>query len=51
MARRGGDVRFAKTSRVLSSYSLAYLVLGAMLAVTLIETLRLAGDAGSHVSG
>ena len=36
---------------VLSSYSLAYLVLGAMLAVTLIETLRLAGDAGSHVSG
>jgi EmrB/QacA subfamily drug resistance transporter len=36
---------------VLSSYPLAYLVLGALLAVTLIESLRLPRDAGSHVSG
>jgi EmrB/QacA subfamily drug resistance transporter len=36
---------------LLSSYPYAYLVLGAVLAVTLIETLRLPRDAGSHVSG
>jgi EmrB/QacA subfamily drug resistance transporter len=36
---------------VLSSYPYAYLVLGALLAVTLIESLRLPPDAGSHVSG
>jgi EmrB/QacA subfamily drug resistance transporter len=35
---------------VLSSYSLAYLVLGALLAVTLIESLRLPREAGSHVT-
>jgi hypothetical protein len=35
----------------LSSYPYAYLVLGGVLAVTLIETLRLPRDAGSHVSG
>ncbi len=36
---------------VLTSYPYAYLVLGALLAVTLIESLRLPRDAGSHVSG
>lgn len=36
---------------VLTSYPYAYLVLGALLATTLIETLRLPRDAGSHVSG
>jgi EmrB/QacA subfamily drug resistance transporter len=36
---------------VLSSYPYAYLVLGALLAITLIESLRLPRDAGSHVSG
>jgi EmrB/QacA subfamily drug resistance transporter len=36
---------------LLSSYPYAYLVLGALLAVTLIESLRLPRDAGSHVSG
>ena len=36
---------------VLSSYPYAYLALGALLAVTLIESLRLPRDAGSHVSG
>ncbi len=36
---------------VLTSYSWTFLVLGALLAVTLIETLRLPGDAGAHVSG
>jgi EmrB/QacA subfamily drug resistance transporter len=36
---------------VLSSYPYAYLVLGVLLATTLIETLRLPRDAGSHVSG
>jgi MFS family permease len=36
---------------VLSSYPYAYLVLGALLAVTLVETLRLSRDAGAHVSG
>ncbi|MBI3214267.1 MAG: MFS transporter [Mycobacterium sp.] len=36
---------------VLTSYPLAYLALGAILAVTLIETLRLPGDAAAHVSG
>ena len=35
---------------VLATYSYAYLVLGALLAVTLLETLRLPRDAGSHVS-
>lgn len=33
------------------SYPLTYLVLGALMAVTIIETLRLPGQAGSHVSG
>jgi EmrB/QacA subfamily drug resistance transporter len=36
---------------MLSSYPYVYLVLGAVLAATLIETLRLPRDAGSHVSG
>lgn len=36
---------------VLSSYPYAYLMLGGLLAVTLVETLRLPRDAGSHVSG
>ncbi len=36
---------------LLTSYSLTYLVLGAVMAVTLIETLRLPRNAGSHVSG
>jgi MFS family permease len=36
---------------ILSSYPYVYLVLGAVLATTLIETLRLPRDAGSHVSG
>jgi hypothetical protein len=36
---------------MLSSYPYVYLVLGAVLATTLIETLRLPRDAGSHVSG
>jgi EmrB/QacA subfamily drug resistance transporter len=35
----------------LTSYSLTFLVLGAVLAVTLIETVRLPRTAGSHVSG
>lgn len=35
---------------VLGSYSLTFLVLGAVLALTLVETLRLPGDAGAHVS-
>jgi hypothetical protein len=36
---------------VLTSYSLTFLVLAAVLAVTLIETVRLPGDAAAHVSG
>ncbi|MDG4665979.1 MFS transporter [Mycobacterium sp. 236(2023)] len=36
---------------VLASYSWTFLVLGALLAVTLVETLRLPGDAAAHVSG
>lgn len=36
---------------VLASYPYAYLVLGALLATTLVETLRLPRNAGSHVSG
>jgi EmrB/QacA subfamily drug resistance transporter len=36
---------------LLMSYSSVFLVLGALLAVTLIESLRLPGDAGAHVSG
>ena len=36
---------------VLTSYPYVYLVLGVLLATTLIETLRLPRDAGSHVSG
>jgi EmrB/QacA subfamily drug resistance transporter len=36
---------------LLSSYPYAYLVLGALLAITLIETARLPRDAASHVSG
>jgi EmrB/QacA subfamily drug resistance transporter len=35
---------------VLASYPVAYLILGGVLAVTLVETLRLPRDAGSHVS-
>ncbi len=35
----------------LASYPVTYLVLGVLLALTLIETLRLPGDAGAHVSG
>jgi MFS family permease len=36
---------------LMSSFPYAYLVLGGLLAVTLIETLLLPRDAGSHVSG
>ncbi|PRC46385.1 MFS transporter, partial [Mycobacterium sp. ITM-2017-0098] len=36
---------------LLTSYAWTFLVLGALLAVTLVETLRLPGDAGAHVSG
>jgi EmrB/QacA subfamily drug resistance transporter len=36
---------------VLASYPYVYLALGVLLATTLIETLRLPRDAGSHVSG
>ncbi len=36
---------------VLSSYPVTYLVLGAVMALTILETLRLPGDAGAHVSG
>ena len=35
----------------LASYPVSYLVLGVLLALTLVETLRLPGDAGAHVSG
>ncbi len=36
---------------LLASYPYVYLALGVLLATTLIETLRLPRDAGSHVSG
>ncbi|MFB1298857.1 MFS transporter [Mycobacterium sp. pW049] len=36
---------------VLTSYAWTFSALGALLALTLIETLRLPGDAGAHVSG
>lgn len=36
---------------LLASYSVTFLVLGGLLAVTLIESLRLPGSAGSHVTG
>ena len=36
---------------VLASYAWTFLALGALLALTLAETLRLPGDAGAHVSG
>jgi EmrB/QacA subfamily drug resistance transporter len=36
---------------LLASYPYVYLALGVLLAATLIETLRLPRDAGSHVSG
>ena len=36
---------------LLASYPYSYLVLGVLLATTLIETLRLPRDAGAHVSG
>jgi len=36
---------------VLASYTWAFVALGALLAVTIVETLRLPGDAGAHVSG
>ncbi|CDO05523.1 MFS transporter [Mycolicibacterium cosmeticum] len=36
---------------LLSSYPPVFLVLGALMAVTLVETLRLPGDAGAQVSG
>jgi hypothetical protein len=35
----------------LGSYPVTYLVLGAAMALTVIETLRLPGEAGAHVSG
>ncbi len=35
---------------VLGSYMWAFAALGMLLAVTLVETLRLPGDAGAHVS-
>ncbi len=36
---------------VLTSYAWTFAVLGALMALTLVETVRLPGDAGSHVSG
>jgi hypothetical protein len=36
---------------LMSSFPYVYLVLGGLLAVTLVETLLLPRDAGSHVSG
>ncbi|MBX7435111.1 MFS transporter [Mycobacterium sp. Y57] len=36
---------------VLTSYAWTFVALGAMLAITLVETLRLPGDAGAQVSG
>jgi len=36
---------------IFGDYSLTYLVLGALMAVTLVETLWLPRDAGAHVSG
>jgi EmrB/QacA subfamily drug resistance transporter len=36
---------------VLTSYAWTFMALGALLALTLAETLRLPGDAGAHVSG
>ena len=36
---------------MLGSYAWAFAALGALLAVTILETLRLPGDAGAHVSG
>ncbi|WNG90427.1 MFS transporter [Mycobacterium sp. ITM-2016-00317] len=36
---------------VLTSFSWAFVALGVLLALTLVETLRLPGDAGRHVSG
>ena len=33
------------------SYQVTYLLLGVAMAVTLVETLRLPGGAGAHVSG
>ena len=35
---------------LVGSYALTYVVLAALMAVTLVETLRLPGDAASHVS-
>ena len=35
----------------LASYPLTYVVLGALLALTIVETLRLPRTAGAHVSG
>ena len=35
----------------LASYSATFLVLGAVLAVTLVESLRLPRAAGAHVTG
>ncbi|MDY6995960.1 MAG: MFS transporter [Actinomycetota bacterium] len=36
---------------VLTSYAWTFVALGVVLALTLVETLRLPGDAGAHVSG
>jgi hypothetical protein len=35
---------------LIGSYPLTYLLLGALMAVTLVESMRLPGDAGAHVS-
>jgi hypothetical protein len=35
---------------MLGSYGLTFVVLGALMAITLIETMRLPGDAGAHIS-
>ncbi|WP_319456250.1 MULTISPECIES: MFS transporter [unclassified Mycobacterium] len=35
---------------LIASYPLTYLLLGALMAVTLVESIRLPGDAGAHVS-
>ena len=36
---------------VTTSYSWTFLALGGLMALTLVETLRLPGDAASHVTG
>jgi EmrB/QacA subfamily drug resistance transporter len=51
MAAGLGVALAALALHVLTSYSLTYLVLGALMAVTVVESVRLPRDAGRHVSG